>query len=104
MKRFDINNGNGTVTTIALEDGALVTGTTSFVAHDIADDAKARHNAGMHGSSDLKHAARVDPVLIEAYLNRNGITFHDFCCDQSHMKRFLSDPAIGHFRIWKGAL
>ena len=100
--RSDINNGDGTVTTVALHDGALTTGTTSYVAHAIADDAKARHNAGFHGSSDMKHAARVDPVLIEAYLNRNGITFSEFCGDQAHMRRFLSDPAIGHFRIWKG--
>jgi hypothetical protein len=103
MKRV-IDNGNGTETTVAIEDGALVTGTGSYVAHAIADDAKARHNAGMFGDSDIKHAARIDPVLIESYLNRCNISFSEFCGSQDHMRRFLSDPSISHFRIWPGRI
>lgn len=102
--RKEIAQGNGIVTTVALEDGNLITGTTSHVAHAIADDAKARHNEGLHGSSDMKHAARVDPVLIEAYLNRNNLSLQEFTRSQEHMRRFLNDPALAAFRIWKGQI
>lgn len=97
-----ISNGNGIDTVVALEEGNLISGSVSHVSHAIAENAKARHNEGMHGSSDMKHAARVDPVIIEKYLNMNGITLNEFCSSQEHMRRFLVDPAISHFRIWKG--
>ena len=99
-----VSHGNGIETFVHQEDGKLITGTQSHVAHAIAEDAKARHNAGFHGSSDMKHAARVDPVLIESYLNRNGITWQEFSRSQEHMKRFLNDPALAHFRIWPGRI
>lgn len=99
-----INNRDGTETFVCVEDGNLITGTGSYVANAIAEDAKARHKEGMHGSADIKHAARVDPVFIEAYLNRNGITFAEFSRSQHHMRLFLSDPALSDFRIWKGKI
>ena len=99
-----IDNGNGIHTVVALEDGNLVTGTVSHVSHAIAEEAKALHNAGYTGSKDMKHAARVDPVMIEAYCNRLGITFAEFSGSQEHMSRFLQDPALDHFRIWKGRI
>ena len=103
MKTY-VQNGDGTETFVAMEDGKLITGTGSYVAHAIADNAKRLHNEGYHGSSDMKHAARVDPVMIEAYLNRMGITYHEFACSQSHMKAFLMQPEISAFRIWPGKL
>lgn len=101
MKTY-VQNGDGTETFVALEDGKLITGTGSYVASAIAEDAKARHNEGLHGSADIKHAARVDPVMIEAYLKRMGITFQEFSNSQEHMRGFLSQPEIASFRIWKG--
>jgi hypothetical protein len=46
--------------------------------------------------------AHVPGILIEDYCNRNGVTFADFMRDQEHVKRFLNDPAIEHFRVKKG--
>lgn len=93
----------GTKTVIALEDGNLVTGTVQDCT-PIAEYAKARHNEGLTGSSDMRLAASVPFVVIEDYLNRNNITLDQFTKDQSHIKRLLSDPALEHFRIWKGRL
>lgn len=98
-----IQNWNGTKTVLAVEDGNLISATLGD-AEAIMEDAKARHREGIHGTSEMKHAARVDPVLVERYCNQNGITFHDFCTSQEHKRRFLNDPAISHFRIWPGVV
>lgn len=70
----------------------------------IAERAKALHNEGMHGSSEMKHAAKLPRVLVERYCNDNGITFREFLNGQDHIRRMLNDPALSHFRIWKGAV
>lgn len=70
----------------------------------IAEYAKAQHNAGFHGSSEVKHAARIPLVIVEKYCNENGVTFEDFMTDRVHMKRVVEDPANAMFRIWPGAL
>jgi hypothetical protein len=68
----------------------------------IAEQAKALHNAGEHGSSEMKHAARIPQVMVEKYCHDNGITFQTFMNDPAHIKRMLNDPANEMFRIWKG--
>jgi len=70
----------------------------------IAEYAKAQHNAGYHGSSDVKHAARIPLVIAEKYCNENGVTFAELMTDTKHMKRLVEDPANDAFRIWKGRL
>lgn len=70
--------------------------------NDIADDAKARHNLGFHGSSEMKHAARIPLVIIEKYCNDNGVSFADCIADPAHARRIVQDPKNGMFRIWKG--
>lgn len=47
---------------------------------------------------------KIPEVLVIEYMSRNGINFEEFCGNQDHMKRFLEDPAISHFRIWKGRI
>lgn len=95
------DNGDGTQTVIALEDGNLVTGTVQDCT-PIAEVAKALHNEGMHGSSDMRHAASVPMVFVERYLNVHNITLQELGKSQEHQRRLLNDPAIAHFRIWKG--
>jgi hypothetical protein len=68
----------------------------------IAEKTKALHNEGYHGSSDMRLAASLPMVLVERYCNDNGITFHEFCAGQEHIKRMLNDPALSHFRVWPG--
>lgn len=101
--RTDINQGGGVTTTIALEDGALHTGTTQDCT-PIAERAKAMHNAGYTGSSDMKLAASIPFVMVERYLNDNNLLMSEFCSDPAHIRRLVNDPALAHFRIWKGAL
>jgi len=70
----------------------------------ILEFCKAQHNAGFHGTSEMRHAALVPDILVYAYIERNGITFHEFIANDEHMKRFLDDPSLSQFRIWKGKL
>jgi hypothetical protein len=101
--RTTINNPDGSQTIIALQDGALITGTVQDCTAT-AEDAKARHNAGMFGSSDMRHAGRYDGVMIEKYLNKHNITWQEFGVSQEHKRRFLMDPDLSAFRIWKGKI
>ena len=68
----------------------------------IAEHAKALHNAGQHGSSDMKHAASLPFVVVEAYCNQHNIEFSEFMSNREHIKRMLNDPSLSAFRIWPG--
>lgn len=70
----------------------------------ILNDCKVRHNENMHGSSDTRHAARIPNIIIEKYCNTHGITFHEFMNNEDHVRNLLNDPALSHFRIWKGRI
>ena len=100
--RTDIRSQD-VVTTVALEDGALVSGTTQDCT-PYAERAKALHNSGYTGSSEMKLAASVPFVMVEAYLNRNNLQMSDFIRSSDHQKRFLNDPSLAHFRMWKGRI
>lgn len=85
------NAGNGNIAFERVQD------CTPFV-----EDAKARHNEGHHGSSEMRHAARIPFVVVERYCNDHNITFEEFMKNREHVKRLLNDPALSAFRIWKG--
>jgi hypothetical protein len=70
----------------------------------IAEYAKSLHNEGLHGSSEMKHAAKIPKVVIERYCNDHGITFREWLNSEDHMRRMCNDPALSHFRIWKGKI
>ncbi|MCF2133874.1 MULTISPECIES: hypothetical protein [Mycetohabitans] len=65
----------------------------------LVDTCKALHNSGLHGDKNMPLYAHVPAVFIEDYLNRTGITFAEFMAEQSHIKRFLNDPALAYFRV-----
>lgn len=98
-----INNSNGTQTVVALQDGALITGTVQD-CNPIAERAKAMHNAGITGSSEMRLAASFPFVMVEKYCNDKGITLNEFNTDKAHIRYMLNDPALAHFRIWKGKI
>ena len=100
MLRQDTRQGD-VVSTIALQDGALITGTTQDCT-PYAERAKAMQAAGLHGSSDMRLAASVPAVLVERYCNQAGIDLAEFNASQEHKKRLLNDPALAAFRIWPG--
>jgi len=68
----------------------------------IAEYAKAQHNGGYHGTSEVKHAARLPLVIVEQYCNDNGVSFEQFMKDPVHIRRIVKDPKNDAFRIWKG--
>lgn len=98
-----IANGDGTVTSVGLQDGSLFFGTTQDQTA-IAEEAKTLHREGHHGSKDMRLAARVGLVEVEKYINEQGITFAEFSGSQEHIRRFLMDPDRSDFRVWKGKL
>jgi hypothetical protein len=87
------NDGNGTLTFESVQDCLA-----------IAEAAQRQQNSGLTGSADVKLAARLPLVMVEAYLNNNKITMHEFLNNQDHIKRLVNDPALAHFRVWKGNL
>lgn len=90
-------------TRIFTQDGNLVVGRSQDCT-PILEDAKRRHQDGHHGTADVKHAARIPNVIVEKYLNENGITFHEFMGNPVHIKRLVEHPDNSLFRIWKGRL
>lgn len=88
-------------TVVALEDGALVTGSVQDCTA-IAERTKAMHNAGMHSKGDMRLVASVPMVMVERYLNENGIDYAEFSRDPVHKTRLINDPRLSHFRVWGG--
>lgn len=70
--------------------------------HPIAELTKSLHNEGMHGGSEMRHAAKIPKVLVEAYCNQHRITFREWLGDEHHIRAMLTDPALSAFRIWPG--
>jgi hypothetical protein len=68
----------------------------------IAERTKSLHNQGLHGSSEMKHAASIPMVMIEKYLNDNSISYQEWSSNKEHIRRMLNDPALAYFRVWKG--
>jgi len=64
--------------------------------------AHAQRVAGDVGSPEMRHAASIPMVLVEAYCNDRGITFDHFMTDPAHIRSMLNDPALAEFRIWRG--
>jgi hypothetical protein len=90
-------------TRIFTQDDRLVIGRSQDCT-PILDDAVRRHNEGLHGTAEVKHAARIPNVIVEKYCNENGVTFADFMNDPVHIKRLVEHPDNSMFRIWKGKL
>jgi hypothetical protein len=87
------NDGKGTLTFERVQDCTA-----------IAEAAKQQQNYGVTGTSEMKLAARLPLVMVEAYLNNNNITMNEFLVNREHIKRMCEDPALAHFRVWKGKL
>ena len=84
-------------------DGAMTVQRTQECT-PIAERAKALHREGYHGSKDMKLAATIPSVMVEAYCNTKCITFAEFMQNKEHIRNMLNDPALAHFRVWKGAI
>jgi hypothetical protein len=88
-------------TAIQADDGRLIVRRTQDCT-SIAEQTKALHNEGHHGSSDFKHAGRIPLIFFEDYANKNNLTFAEVMSNKEHLKRIMNDPALANFRVWKG--
>lgn len=93
---------NGPVRTLMHEEDGKTIFERVQDCTSIADKAKALHNEGYHGSSEMKHAAKLPMVIVERYCNDHGITFREFMSGEEHIRRMLNDPALADFRIYRG--
>lgn len=84
-----------------LHDGAM-TVERSQDCTPIAEYAKRLQSHGLHGSSEMRHAATIPYVIIEKYCNDHGILFSEFMQNKVHLRRVLNDPSLSAFRIWPG--
>jgi len=96
-----INTLPGLQTVISVQDGQMTTGTVQDCT-PIVERTQALHNEGIHGSSEMRHAASFPFVVVEKYCNDKGITFQDFMNGREHIRNMLSDPALSYFRVWGG--
>lgn len=94
--------GSGPVQTLMHEEGGQTVFKRVQDCDPIMELAKSLHNEGHHGSGEMKHAAKLPKVLVEAYCNLNGITFREFMTGEEHIRRMCNDPALSAFRIWPG--
>lgn len=90
-------------TSLHVEDGNVIS-QTSQDCTPIAEFAKAQHNAGYHGSSEVKHAASIPLVIVEKYCNENGVSFPEFMANPAHIRRVVMNPDNAAFRIWPGKI
>lgn len=70
----------------------------------IAEHAKALASMGAGNGSDMKFAGTIPNVMIEKYLNDKNITYAEFIGNKEHIRSVMNDPAMAHFRVWKGKL
>lgn len=73
-------------------------------ANTVAEHCKALHNAGLTGDGDMKLAMSVPGWFIVDWCNKKGITIARFMREQSVQTRFLEDPELSMFRVWKGRI
>ena len=90
-------------TDITVKDGQMTIHRTQD-CDPIAERMKHLHNTGQFGSSDMKFAGTIPDVMIEKYCNLQNITYSEFIQNKEHVRRIMADPAMDHFRVWKGKL
>jgi hypothetical protein len=88
---------------LSVQDDLMVVKTMQDV-QPILQSVKDKVEVGDVGSKDMKHAATIPMVVIEAYMNRVGLTFQEFLRDKEHIKSMLNDKSLEGFRVWKGAV
>jgi hypothetical protein len=97
----DISHTPGVMSRLVLQGDDLIASTTQDCV-PIAERAKEMHLTGQHGSKDMRLAASIPFVMIEAYLTRHNLTLNEFQRDKSHIRAMVNDPALAHFRVWPG--
>ena len=95
--------GGGIATDMSLQDGALIVKRTADVEPLIDHLAALRQDGdGKSKSGELYHVGDIPYIVVEQYMAENGVTFHEFCKDDVHIKRILTNPDFSKFRVWQG--
>jgi hypothetical protein len=68
----------------------------------ILDFTKGMNAIGAGNGKDLKHAAELPSIVVENYMNVNGVSFHEILNNPIHVERMCNDPALAAYRIWQG--
>lgn len=89
------------VTGVAV-DGQNIIERRSQDVEPILEHVKSLQGIGAVGSSEMRHAAKIPKAVIENYIQRHGISFHEFMANDDHIRNMLNDPDLSGFRIWKG--
>ena len=92
----------GDVLTRVHESGGVLAFERVQDVEPILDFAHDQRVAGAVGSSEMRHAASLPMVIVEAYCNDRGVSFDEFMRDPKHVESMLNDPALAAFRIWHG--
>ena len=90
-------------TGIHFHDGRMTVASTQDCTA-IAEACKRQSIEGVQGTNEFKFAGRIPDVFVEKYITDNNITFREFIGNRDHVKRILNDPAMAHFRIWRGVV
>lgn len=59
-------------------------------------------SAGIVGSGELKHAAKIPVVVSENWRKKRGISFHQMMHDPKIAEEFLASEDARPYRIWQG--
>lgn len=81
-------------------DSLIVTNTQDCTP--IAEICKRLHNDGQFGTKEMRFAGTIPDVMVEAYCINNNVTYREVMTNDEHIKRIMQDPAMDHFRVWKG--
>lgn len=87
------NDGKGSLTIERVQDCTA-----------IAEYAKKQQLQGVTGTREIKLAAKLPLIMVERYINDNGITMSEFMRNKEHVRRMVNDPALAHFRVWNGKI
>ena len=70
----------------------------------ILDYTKGMNAIGAGNGKELKHAAELPSIVVENYMNVNGVSFHEILNNPIHVQRMCNDPALAAWRIWRGRI
>lgn len=70
--------------------------------HAVADHCKALRSAGLNGDRDMRKLAVIPGIIIQQYMNENGVSYAEFMRNPVHANKMLNDRALSGFRTHEG--
>lgn len=57
---------------------------------------------GRSKTGEMYYVGSIPPAVIEEYLIRKGVTYHDFLADPAHIRSIMLDSDYKDLRVWQG--